>query len=434
MTGLRRLFGYTFWIVFNIHLLGVQIAELIHKGEVHQERCRTLEDLTKFAPQEKAELSQYGGWKKKKFNRTGFFHAFKDDERWWLVDPEGYAFFSLGVNSVNLGNLKRTTPPDDKEVAWGEKTSAMLRDFGFNTLGCWSDAPVVQEITKPMPYCLRWNFMPGYRNQRRSKYPSTGEFNTIYPFDEEFGPFCIKHAESAKKTQNDPWLFGHFSDNELTFTEKGIVKEYLKHPPNDPNHKAAKKFMAERGRKEPNAEDDSDFLQLVVDTYYRKVSAALKKNDPNHMFLGSRFHGRALDSPALFLGSGKHTDLISVNYYHRWTPESERIGNWSTLADKPILITEFYAMAKDTGLPTHKGAGFKVKAQQDRAYFYQHFALGLLENKNCVGWHWFRYRDGWTNTGIVNEKEKPYPLLTQAMRKINQQAYPLIDFFTSSQE
>jgi len=122
-----------------------------------------------------------------------------------------------------------------------------------------------------------------------------------------------------------------------------------------------------------------------------------------------------------------------VNYYHRWTPESERIGNWSTLADKPILITEFYAMAKDTGLPTHKGAGFKVKAQQDRAYFYQHFALGLLENKNCVGWHWFRYRDGWTNTGIVNEKEKPYPLLTQAMQKINQQAYPLIEFFTSSQ-
>ena len=167
----------------------------------------------------------------------------------------------------------------------------MLRGFGFNTLGCWSDAPVVQEITKPMPYCLRWNFMPGYRNQRRSKYPSTGKFNTIYPFDEEFGPFCIKHAESAQKSQNDPWLFGHFSDNELTFTEKGIVKEYLKHPPNDPNHKAAKKFMAERGRQEPNAKDDSDFLQLVVDTYYRKVSAALKEMIPTICFLGPAFTG-----------------------------------------------------------------------------------------------------------------------------------------------
>jgi hypothetical protein len=433
MTGLRRLFGYTFWILFIVQLFGVQTAELIHKGDVQEEKCRTLEDLSKFRPQEKVNLSQYGGWKKKKFNRTGFFHAFKDEEHWWLVDPEGYAFFSLGVNSVNLGNLKRSTTPNDQEVAWGERTSAMLRGFGFNTLGCWSDAPVVQEITKPMPYCLRWNFMPGYRNQRRSKYPSTGEFNTIYPFDEEFGPFCIKQAESAQKSQNDPWLFGHFSDNELTFTEKGIVKEYLKHPPNDPNHMAAKKFMADRGRKEANAKDDSDFLKLVVDTYYRKVSAALKKNDPNHMFLGSRFHGRALDSPALFLGSGKHTDLISVNYYHRWTPESERIDNWSTLADKPILITEFYAMSKDTGLSTDKGAGFTVKAQQDRAYFYQHFALSLLENKNCVGWHWFRYRDGRTNTGIVNEKEKPYPLLTQVMRKINQQAYPLIQFFTSSQ-
>ena len=431
MKDMKNLIGFTLLAVFNSQLAGTQTAEIIHKNEIYREECRTIEDLSKFVPEGKIDLSQYGGWEKKKFNRTGFFYALKNEDRWWLVDPEGCAFFSLGVNSVNLGIKKRKTPPDEEEIAWGEKTSAMLRDFGFNTLGCWSDAPVVQKIQKPMPYCLRWNFMPGYRNQRRFKYPSTGEFNTIYPFDEEFGPFCIKHAESAQKTQNDPWLFGHFSDNELTFTEKGIVKEYLKHPPSDPNHKAAKKFMAERGRKEPNAQDDSNFLELVVETYYRKVSAALKKNDPNHMFLGSRFHGRALNSASLFLGSAKHTDLISVNYYHRWTPENERIGNWSNLADKPILITEFYAMAEDTGLPTHKGAGFKVKAQQDRAYFYQHFALGLLQNKNCVGWHWFRYRDGWTNTGIVNEKEKPYPLLTQSMQKINKQAYPLIEFFTS---
>ena len=151
------------------------------------------------------------------------------------------------------------------------------------------------------------------------------------------------------------------------------------------------------------------------------------------MFLGSRFHGRALDSPALFQGSGKHTDLISVNYYHRWTPEQERINKWAKLSGKPILITEFYAMATDAGLSTGTGAGFTVNAQQDRAYFYQHFALGLLGNRNCVGWHWFRYRDGWTNTGIVNEHERPYLLLTRAMQKINRQAYPLIEFFTSSQ-
>ena len=213
MTGLRRLFGYIFCVVFNVQLIGIQTAELIHKGEVQQENCRTLEDLSEFVPQEKAELSQYGGWIKKKFNSTGFFYAFKDDDRSWLVDPDGYAFFSLGVNSVNLGIKKRTTPPNEQEVTW-EKKPAMLRTFGFNTMGCWSDAPVAQNLTIRMPYCLRWNFMPSYRNQRRSKYPTTGEFNTIFPFDEEFGPFCIKHAESAQKTKSDPWLFGHFSDNE----------------------------------------------------------------------------------------------------------------------------------------------------------------------------------------------------------------------------
>ena len=77
MTGLRRLFGYIFWIVFNIQLIGIQIAELIHKGEVHEENCRTLEDLSKFAPQEKAELSQYGGWKKRNSTAPDFFIPLK---------------------------------------------------------------------------------------------------------------------------------------------------------------------------------------------------------------------------------------------------------------------------------------------------------------------------------------------------------------------
>lgn len=41
--------------------------------------------------------SKYGGWKKLKFNATGFFHTHHDGKRWWLVDPEGYAFFSNGM-------------------------------------------------------------------------------------------------------------------------------------------------------------------------------------------------------------------------------------------------------------------------------------------------------------------------------------------------
>ena len=48
-------------------------------------------------------------------------------------------------------------------------------------------------------------------------------------------------------------------------------------------------------------------------------------------------------------------------------------------------------MAEDSGLPTTSfGAGFPVRTQKDRAKFYEHFTLGLLQIKSCVGWHCVR--------------------------------------------
>jgi phytoene dehydrogenase-like protein len=45
----------------------------------------------------RSDWSVWGGWKNKKLkNGTGFFSSFKDGKKWWLTDPEGYAFFSIG--------------------------------------------------------------------------------------------------------------------------------------------------------------------------------------------------------------------------------------------------------------------------------------------------------------------------------------------------
>jgi hypothetical protein len=44
--------------------------------------------------------SQYGGWKAKQFEATGFFRTHHDGNRWWLVDSEGYAFVSVGVDCI----------------------------------------------------------------------------------------------------------------------------------------------------------------------------------------------------------------------------------------------------------------------------------------------------------------------------------------------
>lgn len=389
---------------------------------------KTLNGYDGFMPRE-VKLDPYGGRTDRKEKATGFFHAREVAGRWWLVDPEGCLFLSIGVNSVADGAAAATRAPAGTDSNWVERTAGMLHEAGFNTLGCWSDGPAFRRAGHPLPYCLRWNFMSSYRGERKRRYPGTGTAEAIYPFDPEFEVFCDERAKALEETKDDPWLLGHFSDNELPFHESGIVARYLAFPGDDPCHRAAAKFMADRGGGKPDKKDDRAFLELVVGEYYRKANAAIKRHDPNHMFLGSRFHGLALASPSLFQGAGKYADVISVNYYHRWTPENDRIRTWSKLAGKPILITEWYAMAGDAGLPNSTGAGWIVRTQADRARFYQHFTLSLLDNPGCIGWHWFKYRDGdQNNPGMVNRANEPYAPLLQAMKDVNRQVYPLADF------
>ena len=39
---------------------------------------------------------------KKLAKGTGFFTKYKADGKWWLADPDGYAFFSAGPDCVNV--------------------------------------------------------------------------------------------------------------------------------------------------------------------------------------------------------------------------------------------------------------------------------------------------------------------------------------------
>ena len=105
------------------------------------------------------------------------------------------------------------------------------------------------------------------------------------------------------------------------------------------------------------------------------------------------------------------------------------------------MITEFYVKGEDSGLPNTTGAGWVVPTQADRGRFYQHYVLGLLESRACVGWHWFKYQDNDpakknaelsnidSNKGIVNIRYEPYTEFVDMMKEINREVYPLTQYF-----
>jgi len=254
-------------------------------------------------------------------------------------------------------------------------------------------------------------------------------------------------GEAIASSKDDPNLLGHFSDNELPFSVS-ILDEYLAVPnKNDPNKKAAENWLL-KNRITTSMIDDSirkEFLGIAAEQYFSTVSLVLQKHDPNHMYLGCRFHGRPKNIKSIISASAKFMDIISINYYGYWEPDPGHFATWGGWADRPILITEFYTKGDDSGLPNISGAGWRVKTQDDRGIHYENFCMELLKMNNCVGWHWFRYMDNDpldltadpsnndSNKGVVDNYYHFYPGLTDHMKKLNMNRYALVNYFEKKQ-
>ncbi len=401
-------------------------------------------------------LDRFGGITALRRTAKGFFYAEQVNGRWWLVDPEGHLFIHKAVVSVtpeSSPNKKRAlqTKYGTKEK-WSEDTLQLLRSNGFNGTGAWSDTEAIRKSSQPVVYTQMWNFMSSYGKERGGTFQQPGHTgypnDAIFVFDPQFTEFADRYAKQLAAMKDDPYLLGHFSDNELPFPAN-LLNKYLSLDPKDTGYKAALDWITKR--KNVTAEqwnismiDDADrqqFIGYVADTYYGIVSRAIKKYDSNHMYLGSRIH-TAKDNSYLFQAAGKYMDAVSVNYYGVWTPMAASLKNWSQWSgDKPVMITEWYTKGMDTGLPNRSGAGWNVKTQEDRGKFYQNFTLALLESKIVVGWHWFKYIDNDpedlttdpsnrdSNKGIVTIRYEPYLPLLNRMKVLNDSTYDLIDYF-----
>lgn len=189
-------------------------------------------------------LSRYGGHTGMRFTATGFFTTAQDARgRWWLVDPEGYAFYSTGVSYVNSGgyaSVNQTNPyratmrlkygdPID-EARWATDTLDRLKAWGYNTAGPYS-AP---SLTARMPYAADLDVLGAVRN---SLNPGNNRQLDVYPILYEDSPhdaqyrryfFDVFHPAFAPRTaaaiasqvaagayRGDANLIGYFVDNEV---------------------------------------------------------------------------------------------------------------------------------------------------------------------------------------------------------------------------
>lgn len=418
-------------------------------------KTRSLNHLADFEKGKKQNLNKYGGNLEKPIHKaTGFYRVEKIKNRWWGIDPMGCPYFNIALNSVNIGKSERNKKHFLKKFKtkknWIHQTIELLQENGFNCAGSWSDTKAIIEankiLKKPMAYTINWNFMSSYGRKKGKTHQQPGHTgypnNTIFVFDPEFETFCDERAKQLIAYKNDPNLFGHFSDNELPFKLKAL-DNYLNLPKTDSGYKAAANWLKENGiiKIEITKKHRELFMAYVADRYFSIVSSAIKKYDPNHMYIGARFYAKEKNQKSFMQTAGKYLDIISNNYYNRWTPIQKEMDNWAVWSQRPFIITEYYTKGEDSGMGNTSGAGWIVITQRDRGLFYQNFNLALLESKNCVGWHYFKYQDNDptakrmdpsnidANKGIVNNKYMVWKPMTDLMQELNNNVYNLIDYF-----
>lgn len=426
-------------------------------GSYRPRKTRVVSLLPNYAPAEDQSLCEHGGRPDITLQATGFFRVERVDGRWWLVDPHGHPFFATSLNSIRSGQRKDRNATSvsafaekwKSETAWAGDATAFMRESGFNTVGAWSD-PSLQAIDRPMPWMKVLYVMYPFGAQRGAQL---GENNMSFPnqcipiFDPEFEAYCEQKLadDITSDLVNDPTLLGYCVDNELPWREDALDR-YLQIDTTDINHKAAVEWLVRAKGLDPApdldqlraAVDDSDrsaFLAHIAERYFSIVSRVVRAQDPNHLYLGARLHGQALRLEPVLRVSGTYADIVSINYYNRWTPRASELDNWSTWSGgKPFMITEWYAKGDDSGYENVSGAGMVVKTQAERGHFYQNFLLRLLESKSCVGSFWHTYRDAkerpdGSNKGFLNVSFDPYTDLVERAAEINRQKYGLIDYF-----
>ncbi|MCR4903107.1 MAG: beta-galactosidase [Butyrivibrio sp.] len=401
------------------------------------------------------QVSQYGGFLNIKLAEgTGFFAKYKMNNRWYLADPDGYAFFSMGPDCVNMASDCRVDGiekwldylPDRNDPiyapmyrqtshgrpgtlfsylqlnyyrVWGDNyiqnwekdITGRLKALGMNTLANWSDRDLIFKQMMPYVYML-------------PKFPET-KINIFRDFPDVFSKeYEISAGECAKNLishKNDPYMIGYFLRNEPSwaFVDNLIIAdEVLRNPELTASKEKLLLYLAEKYHNnilELNSAWNCDFksfddLKMSQIEKASDLSKDAQKDLKEFSLIMVKAYVeipckycREADPNHMILGmrwawisdpdlvaGWENFDVFSINCYA--IDPTDAINHVAELGvDLPVMIGEFHFGALDAG-PTATGLE-GVKTQKDRGKAYSYYLERVASNPYGVGAHYFQCYD-----------------------------------------
>ena len=433
------------------------VAAFPGKMESEEELRADIEADKKFyASFPKPGRDEFGGLpgigKVQGLKKTGFFHAQKVKDRWYLVDPAGNAFFHLGICCFEPSNdftytegresIFEWLPSKDGEfaTAWHENNWWHERAFSFYVANCirkfgkpyerneWTGRMI--DRVRALGFTSSGSFSAIPEVMKRKNFPHVRSFEFwglgfdipgargfFDPFHPELAQKIDKiFSETVAPHANDELLIGYYLANEQgaedlpkaiaaldgSFaTKKALIEQLKKRYQtiadfNKAWEMTAKNFdeLAAQGlplTTRAASEDMAAFVTMFLDKYYGLLAETFRKYDKNHLLLGSRWQPGTANNETLVRTCAKYCDVISVNYYSMTIDRDylDRLYRWS--GEKPFLLSEWhFSSSAESGLPGGLGP---VNSQRERGLAYRNYVEQAAATGYVVGIEWFTLVD-----------------------------------------
>ncbi len=437
---------------------------------IHKEwpgKTKSDEDLKEALKDELADIeshpgpegwSRYGGWMEgPRMKATGQFRVEKINGKWWMIDPEGYLYWSHGV--VRVTPSSSVTPLDGRESyfsslpeqgdpfaefytthdtllypyylkrgikktfdfssanlirkygqnwrgKFGDMVHQRLKSWGLNTIANSSDRSVC--LMRRTPYCDRIELKsPDLEGSR------DGWWKFRDPFHPEFRTTFRKQLSERKSELDDPWCIGFFVDNELSWGGASSLAEWtLQSPSTQP---AKREFVNRLKTKygtigKLNEKWKSDFKDWNRLLESQEKPAAGSSEDciifsgviAEEYFKIVREEFKKAAPEKLYLGCRfagmSSADESVVRLAAKYSDVLSYNIYKTSLADfkLPEGIDKPVMIGEFTFGALDRGlfyCGVQTDSQEKRAEAYLTYVESALRHPNFVGTHWFQYSD-----------------------------------------
>ncbi len=396
------------------------------------------------------DFDPYGGYKRAGWREkpTGFFRIARRNGFYWLITPDGYPCFYLGVCSFHSPTWPTTPvtgreflfewlPPREDPWGWAWSKNHWGRRDGTEYV-CFHTCNLIRKYGPD-----RWRQAAEQRCRRRLKawgFSGGGKWHwtdnmvivpvlwargvkTLAGHPDVFDPQILQALRQSLQKQvaphrDNPWILGWSFGNEVSELIKAAeIKAILGMDAKVP----AKRALIEYALREMYGGDlkalckawhvqaasfdellskrpappDADIEKLRLfyeDRYHAAIRAAIKDADPNHLYLGTWITVTWGANDDDWRVIARHCDIIGYDHYGFEFAQPDLIRR-ATEIGKPILCGEFSFPPWYDGL---RGYGRYPVWARDEAHageLYQKWVRDAARNPLCVGTIWFQWRD-----------------------------------------